>query len=381
MIASALCALVTGVAGTVLFEENFDTFDEKKWVKSAWKEDMGEWKHTAGEWGTGNKGLQTDSDMRHHAISAKLDKSFSNKDKDLVVQFTVKHEKKEYSFCGGGYIKLLKEGADLSKFGGDTDYAVMFGPDLCGYDISRIHAIFNNKGENLLKTDEVKLDYDEKDEYTHVYRLVVKNQDVQIFFDEKEKFSGKIYDAWAIPAPTHDDPTDKKPESWEDEEEIDDPEDKKPAGYDDIPEFINDPDASKPEEWDVEEDGDWEPPQIKNPEFKGEWAAKRIPNPKYKGVWKPKQVPNPDYEKETVFGPISAVGFELWTVNNGSIFDNILITDDVATAEKAAAAIIEANKGEKDAKEAFKKAKEEKEAAEKPKEEEKEASDDEEENL
>ena len=28
-------------------------------------------------------------------------------DKPLVVQFTVKHEEKEYAFCGGGYIKLL----------------------------------------------------------------------------------------------------------------------------------------------------------------------------------------------------------------------------------------------------------------------------------
>eukprot|EP01052_Picozoa_sp_SAG31_P064679 SAG31_NODE_23522_length_502_cov_1.136476_2_plen_56_part_00 len=34
----------------------------------------------------------------------------------------------------------------------------MFGPDLCSYDVSRIHLIFNKGGENLLKKDEIKLE-------------------------------------------------------------------------------------------------------------------------------------------------------------------------------------------------------------------------------
>ena len=45
---------------------------------------------------------------------------------------------------------------DQSSFGGDTPYKIMFGPDLCGYDVSRIHAIFTYDGENLLKTDDIK---------------------------------------------------------------------------------------------------------------------------------------------------------------------------------------------------------------------------------
>ena len=40
-------------------------------------------------------------------------------------------------------------------------------------------------------------------------------------------------------------------------------------GYDDIPEYIVDANAVKPEEWDEESDGLWEPPKIKNPDFKG----------------------------------------------------------------------------------------------------------------
>ena len=41
------------------------------------------------------------------------------------------------------------------------------------------------------------------------------------------------------------------------------------TGFDDIPEYIVDTDAVKPEEWDEDADGIWEPPKIKNPDFKG----------------------------------------------------------------------------------------------------------------
>merc|ERR1719274_29161 len=117
---------------------------------------------------------------------------------------------------------------------------------------------------------------------------------------------------------------------------IDDPEDKKPDGWDDIPAQIPDPDASKPEDWDDEDDGEWEPPLIDNPDFKGEWTAKQIDNPAYKGEWSPKQIKNPDYEEGVQLAAYDSmyVGFELWIVNNGTIFDNILVTDDLEYAKK-----------------------------------------------
>ena len=119
-------------------------------------------------------GMQASEDMKFHSISAPLDKKASTTDGTLVVQFTVKHEKKDYAFCGGGYIKLLPGKVDAKAFGGDTPYSIMFGPDLCGYDVSRIHVIFNFAGENLLKTEDVKLSYDDKNKLTHLYTLVVK---------------------------------------------------------------------------------------------------------------------------------------------------------------------------------------------------------------
>ncbi len=43
----------------------------------------------------------------------------------------------------------------------------------------------------------------------------------------------------------------------------------KPKGWLDAePAWINDPKAAKPDDWDDEEDGDWEPSQITNPKCK-----------------------------------------------------------------------------------------------------------------
>merc|ERR1711964_788538 len=95
-------------------------------------------------------------------------------------------------------------------------------------------------------------------------------------------------------------------------------------------------------------------------DYKGSWFARRIDNPDYKGEWKAKQVPNEDFvENVNGYDDIGAVGFELWTVNAGSIFDNILVTDSLDSAwEHAAAHWEKITEGEKEAKEAFDKAKE-----------------------
>eukprot|EP00960_Hanusia_phi_P035692 751872-Hanusia_phi.AAC.3 len=58
---------------------------------------------------------------------------------------------------------------------------------------------------------------------------------------------------------------------------------------------IVDPDAKKPDDWDDESDGEWEPPMIDNPKYQGEWKAKRIKNPAYKGKWEAPEIDNPDF--------------------------------------------------------------------------------------
>jgi len=353
-----LLAVVGAVgAAEIYFEEDFSKGMDS-WVPGFPKgKEMGKWEVTPGKWFVdeeANKGLATTEDMRHHSISAKMAKMSTSKGKDLVIQFSAKYEAHQYAFCGGGYIKLLPE-FDQKTFGGDDDYHIMFGPDLCGYDVSHIHLIFNHKGENLLKKDKISLEYSDKNEYTHLYTAHIKPDGTyEVFFDLESKAKGNLVDDWDFPKKEIDDPDDKKPSDWVDETEIDDPNDKKPDGYDDIPAQIPDPDATKPEDWDDEDDGEWEPPLIDNPEFKGEWHAKKIDNPAYKGEWKPKQIPNKDYEEGVQLAAYDSfyVGYELWIVNNGTIFDNILVTDDIEYAKAQGEKLWRpTSKGEKDVKE------------------------------
>jgi hypothetical protein len=53
--------------------------------------------------------------------------------------------------------------------------------------------------------------------------------------------------------------------------------------------------ASKPEDWSDEDDGEWEPTMVENPS--------------------PKMIANPDYGGDVYAYDFEAVGFELWTVN------------------------------------------------------------------
>eukprot|EP00927_Polykrikos_kofoidii_P077755 TRINITY_DN74670_c0_g1_i1.p1 TRINITY_DN74670_c0_g1~~TRINITY_DN74670_c0_g1_i1.p1 ORF type:complete len:407 (-),score=97.11 TRINITY_DN74670_c0_g1_i1:132-1352(-) len=329
------------VCAEVFFEEKFETADwEQRWVHSTWSGGNGpagrfEW--SAGDWfgdEAKQKGIRTPKNMNYHSISAKFQKPFSNKGKDLVVQFSVKHEAQEYSFCGGGYIKLFGSDIDQAKFGGNTPYKIMFGPDLCGYDISRIHLIFNWNGDNLLRKPDIPLNYDEKNEHTHLYTLLLKpDNSYKVYIDLKETSAGTLHESWDFPNRSNDDPTDAKPAGWVDTKTIDDPAAKKPDDWVDE-KRIRDPTATLPAEWDEEEDGTWEAPYIDNPKYKGAWHVQKIQNPAYIGVWKPRQIENPAFVEDVYsYDDIGGVGFELWTVNKGSVFDNILVTDSFEQAK------------------------------------------------
>jgi len=325
---------VVSVFSTVHFKEEFGSGWDKRWVQSKAKSDYGKFVHTAGKW-YGDKeedaGIQTSQDAHFYAISSHFPK-FSNKGKDLVVQFQVKHE--QNIDCGGGYLKILPTTKDLEKADGDTVYNIMFGPDICGAT-KKIHLIFQYKGQNLLWKKEPRA---ETDTLSHVYTLILHadgTYEVQV--DGEKRESGKLEEDWAFLKPkTIPDPADKKPADWVDHAEIADPEDKKPEDWDHEPENIADPDASQPDDWDEEEDGKWEPPMIPNPKFKGQWKAKMIPNPAYKGEWKAREIPNPEYVEDEhlhLYEDFGGVLIDLWQVKAGSIFDNIIITDSVAEAK------------------------------------------------
>ena len=77
-----------------------------------------------GNWLCDGVGIQTSQDAKFYALSAKFD-SFSNEGKDLVIQFTVKHEQK--IDCGGGYVKVFPSDLDQKDMHGESPYNIMFG--------------------------------------------------------------------------------------------------------------------------------------------------------------------------------------------------------------------------------------------------------------
>jgi calreticulin len=338
-----LSTLVLVASATTYFKEEGDNKWTDRWVQSDFKESeglRGDFVLSHGKWfgdAEADKGLQTSQDARNYAYTAKFSK-FSNEGKDLVVQYTVKHEQK--IDCGGGYIKVLPSTVDQKTFNGDSDYNIMFGPDICG-PTKRVHVIFNYDGKNHLIKKTIPC---ETDEFTHLYTLIVHPDNTyEVQIDEKEVAKGSLKEDWDMLEPKEiKDPEASKPADWVDAKEIADPEDKKPEGWDDIPAHILDPEATtKPEDWDDELDGEWEAPRIPNPEFKGEWKAKQIPNPAYVGEWVHPKVPNPAYKDDDTlyrYKDNAAVGFEIWQVKSGTIFDNIILTDSIAEAKAHAEA-------------------------------------------
>jgi calreticulin len=340
---------VAPAAAEIYFKEQFnDEAWKTKWVESTkWRsaDEMGSWEQTPGKFyaDKNDMGLKTADDARFYGLSAKMDKSFKSSDKkDLVIQYSVKHE--QGIDCGGAYIKLLPGGDkfDSAKFGGDTPYGVMFGPDICG-NTKRTHAILHShkKSDNLLIKNDVPC---EKDEFTHLYTFLVKPDNTfEIFVDNKSVRSGPIEDSWDFLEPKEiPDPSQSKPADWVDEKMIADPDDIKPEGYDDMPAEIPDPDAQMPDDWDEEDDGEWEPPMVDNPDYNGPWKPKLIPNPEYKGEWIHPKIPNPDFSTDDTMYAVcgdegcSHVGFEIWQVKAGTIFDDILITDSLEEAQEFA---------------------------------------------
>merc|ERR1711934_437956 len=246
------------ISGEVYFKEQFnDDSWEKTWtVPTGWKpsEELGKWKLTTGKY-YGDKddtGLQTSEDARFYGLSAKLEKAFTNDDKkNLVIQYSVKNEHK--MDCGGAYLKLLPGGEnfDASKFGGETPYTIMFGPDICG-STKRTHVILHyaKKDSNLLISKDIPV---QNDKVTHLYTLVIQPDNTfEVFTDNKSVRKGNLDDESDFLEPKEiKDPAISKPKDWVDQKKIPDPDDK------------------KPDDWDDEDDGEWEAPMIDNPVYEG----------------------------------------------------------------------------------------------------------------
>ncbi|XP_063907214.1 calnexin-like isoform X2 [Zophobas morio] len=381
--------------------DDLDLFS-KHWVKSQAKkegisEDIakydGQWQvESALKDGlTGDKGLVLKSKAKHAAIASSLSRAFVFDAKPLVVQYEVMFQ--DGQECGGAYLKLLTQGPEtknLNNFHDKTPYSIMFGPDKCGND-HKLHFIFKHRNprngtleEKHCKKPKDRIEEVFSDKLPHLFTLVLHPDNTfEISVDKKVVNSGSLLDDFtpAVNPPKEiDDPDDKKPEDWDEREKIPDPNAVKPDDWDEDapaqivdesavmpegwlenePTHVPDPDAKKPDDWDSDMDGEWEPPLIdnpgckdavgcgpweppliNNPDFKGKWRAPLIDNPNYKGKWRPRRIPNPEFfEDKQPFKmqPVSAVGFELWSMSKDIFFDNIIITDDIEVANHWAAA-------------------------------------------
>ncbi|XP_058810598.1 calreticulin, partial [Phymastichus coffea] len=330
LFASSTCA-------EIFFEETFpDDSWENNWIYSENPgQEHGKFILSHGKFfndAEKDKGLQTSQDAKFYALSRKF-KPFSNDKKPLILQFSVKHE--QNIDCGGGYIKLFDCSLNQKDMHGESPYLIMFGPDICGPGTKKVHVIFNYNGKNHLINKDIRC---KDDMFTHLYTLILKPDNTyEVLIDNEKVESGELETDWDfLPPKKIKDPSQSKPEDWDDKPTISDTNDKKPEDWD-KPEHIPDPEAAKPDDWDDEMDGEWEAPMIDNPEYKGEWKPKQIDNPNYKGPWVHPEIDNPEYKPDPELyrkKELCAVGFDLWQVKSGTIFDNILITDDIDYAKR-----------------------------------------------
>lgn len=214
----------------------------------------------------------------------------------------------------------------------------MFGPDVCGSN-RRVHLILCHGDQGRMIKERVDF---ANDELTHIYTLVLSQpaQTYRILIDGEEVATGSIIDdieGMSEEPRTIPDPNAEKPADWDDRKEIADPEDVKPANWDaEHPATIADPEAEKPADWDEATQGTWTAPQIPNPDYV-EWTPRTIPNPAYQGPWSAPQIPNPKFKANPnagVYSDLAHIAFDLWQVKAGTIFDNLLVTDDISVAQK-----------------------------------------------
>lgn len=215
------------------------------------------------------------SRAKHHAIGVKLSKPYDFKGDNLVVQYDVQFRNGQE--CGGAYLKLLQSpSGDLSKIQDKSPYSIMFGPDKCGNE-HKLHFIFNhrNKKNNSLREIHWKkaaavtgLNDAITDNKWHLFRLIVRPDNTyEISVDKKIVGKGSLLEDFnppVNPPKEIDDPNDTKPEDWDEREKIPDPNAKKPDDWDENePRKIVDTNAQKPSDW-LED----EPEMVPDPEAK-----------------------------------------------------------------------------------------------------------------
>ena len=386
LVVCSTCYNITGLekkpVSGVLFYESFDgKASHENWIISGLSNYTGIWKvqtapHPRTD--TYEKMLVLQSKKLYSGISIKFENPILIREKPFILQFEVRAFNN--FTCSGAYVKLIDDSNfDQSKFSNETDYFLMFGPDLCG-DKQLVSFIFKHKNPFTLNKVEKALKNPPKpvkDDLNHLYTLIVRpDGSYAIKIDNKNAKIGRFNDDFQpsiIPPKMIPDPSVKKPDDWDDRqtipsalnpdvelsdvELIPDPKKLNPPKrwLSSEQKYLPDLDAKKPENWDDELLGEWKPPIIENPKcFKNgcgkyyppfisnpnyfkNWDDAEEPNPNYKGPWKPPEIPNPEYFVDNtpyLFPTFYSLGFELLSADGHIAFNNILIADDEAAVVK-----------------------------------------------
>lgn len=317
-------------SSTVYVEEHFAPGWEKNWSRPEKIRPgllLGKFRSSAGSYYADEKkqrGLETMDAHRYYLFYTNFSQPLDTREKDLIIQYTVRLDM--YIDCAGSYIKILGPPTNPLTFSNESDYSIMFGPDICGATLHQTKVRLGYNGQHF----DIKKNINAyKDHLTHGYTLIIrKNGTIEVRIDNEIKAIGKLSEMFDVPNVVQiPDPASVKPEDWDDTEFIIDENDKKPDDWVDD-EFIEDPDSFKPPSFD--DSMPWAPPMIKNPDYIGEWKPRYIKNPKYKGIWKPKMI-DVDPIPDPTFGfypSLTYLGIDVFQSCPGSIMGNFLVTDD-----------------------------------------------------
>lgn len=345
---------------------------EKNYFTSTLPQYTGAWKLENSNFPPYEPMLYTQTPIARYSLSTTFDSPLNLHDQPLIIQYEVHLQ--ESLTCGSATIKLYGKDFNPDFVSPTTPFLIQFGPDRCG---STNKVIFNFchkdsktgriQEHRLINCPEMK-----NDQYSHLYTLIIRPDNTfSILIDSLSVKEGSLLNGFqpeVNPAEKINDPTDKKPSDWVENEMMPDPTARKPDDWDETePEFIPNPaklnppkgwlvdepvqipnpKISKPDNWDDEFFGPWSaplidnpacenargcgkyyPPAIRNPKYKGKWKAPEIKNPLYKGKWAPRQIPNPDFYSEDHvhnFETILGIGFEFKSVSKGIGIDNVLV--------------------------------------------------------
>lgn len=372
------------------FAELFDGDVFSRWIVSQHNKFTGSWRKglRKTEAIVGDYGLEMRDPAKHHAIATLLPSPLEdNLGKPLAVSYEVKFQ--EDVTCAGAYLKLFRtvsndvaeQRRELLQFNDQTPYVIMFGPDACD-PIKKTHLIIRQRNPVNRTWKEHHVSPSPavfQDNFTHVYTFALyPNNTFEIKIDMETVLKASMNASFSPSFSPENMMVDRyaiKPSDWDDRETIPDPaalnanaqdcsapitfgsNDTMPKGWlTHEPSHITDLTAVQPEMWQKEDDGPWEPPTIPNPLCKnapgcGPWqpppaahtnsqcvrTAAVVPNPDYKGPWKPAMVPDPFYfesKNPHAIADINAVGFELWTMNGGILFDNVVVARSLASIDK-----------------------------------------------